>query len=256
MMRSTARVLLPLLGTVGVAGALEADFDDLRLSLGECEGYTTDSVVGSAHNGAADPTNDGHRHLRQRSGVDAEAGCHLGAEMDGGFGLTFGMDFVFRTPGADYDSSVDTGVASGSGVGDIVQHDHLRIRTMQFGAKFSAGVFQVFGPLRLELTPTLGVGSVHGRFQQSRVFDNDPTGLLAAGGSNASWGENAPYFDYGLTAGLYLETVRWLLVGIDAGYLGSRTHFTIEQHGPVFDQSQNRLIQSGWVATGSLLWSF
>ena len=33
MLRSTARLLLPLVGTVGVAGALEADYDDLRLSV-------------------------------------------------------------------------------------------------------------------------------------------------------------------------------------------------------------------------------
>jgi hypothetical protein len=249
--------LVPWFGAAAMAGALEADFTDVRFEVGECEGYTSDKVIGSQLNGAPDPVNNGKLSLSPYQGIDFEPGAHVGEEIDGGFGLTFGMDMVLRTPGADYYSTTDTGVASGSGSGDVQEVNHMRIRSIMFGAKFDFGVYQVIGPIRIELTPFLGAGSVRARFQQFRVYDNDPTNLLSGNDANASWSQNAAYWEYGATVGIFANMPgNWLLLGVNGGYLASHTSMSVIQHGPVFDQAQNRLSQAGWFAMGALVFSF
>lgn len=258
MLAMCVRVLLPLVAAAGAVSALEGDFEDLRLQLGICDGYTKEDTRAATLNGVADPGGNGRQSLSPITGVDFEPGAHLGQEIDGGFGLTFGMDLVLRGPGGTLDRTTDTGVVSGSGSGDVLQRDHLTIHAIEFGARFDAGVYQVLGPVRIELTPFLGVGAARMHFSQSRIYDNDPTNLLAGNDATASWSQTAPYWEYGCSVGAYLQpSLRWLLVGISGGFLATDTLVAgVQQHGAVFPAGNVHLTSLGWDLMGSVVWAF
>lgn len=234
-----------LVALAAAAGALEADFQELRMSAGMASGFSSGEIRRSELFGALDATYDGKVEYRQDPGLDFQLGPHLGEEFGDGVGLSFGADFVCRLPGGEGTRTVDTG-------GGTSRTDHFRVRGLMFGAEFEAGVYWVAGPVRIEVSPFLGAGYLRARFDQRTVH--------VGGGvpdQDVDYHDSGAYFSYGASVGVFVETVDWLLLGANGGYLASRgTVRTDQKPGGEIASAEHVLDQNGWFLGGVAIWAF